>query len=361
VRRHLIPVDVFCYLRARFGEPNGFQNHLRRNTSDNLFHWEFMLKAFNEDLLISGKCREVQIIISAAMTDLDWRDLILAIKSDYKRVGKRKSLIFKSLEQWVVFPNRYIAIADLCADLHMQITENMGGYKTYTPESGSSGSLKKELMHALDKRAQAVYQSCLQLSILTPVLAEAFINLLILMLCKPELRRDQEKLEIFFRSKIHVRLLELTSKCDGFLRPIDPQSMTLKNFLRVMNKRNDTIHGNHNPEREQIERVYFEGTRPLFAEPCDQVGRFFENLERQYRPDVIVKDYEDVHEFLAELTSQLEPQFAKSLQTLAEDPYPGFDINRKKIGVLFPRNYINAYMQGDRFDDELAVTWTRGE
>ena len=182
----------------------------------------------------------------------------------------------------------------------------------------------KRLVLEMDKRAQVVFRSGLQLSILTPILAEAFINLLILTLCKPELRADQRELEDFFRSRIHVRLLELASKCDGFRRPIDRNSATYKRFLKIMNKRNDTIHGNHNPEREKIERVYFEGTRPLFAEPGDQTFRYFEAIERQYRPETVIRDYEDVHEFLAELTSCLKPQYAKSFRRLERRSFPGF-------------------------------------
>ena len=62
--------------------------------------------------------------------------------------------------------------------------------------------------------------------------------------------------------------------------------------------------------------------------------------------------------FFAELTSCLKPQYAKSFRRLEEDHFPGFDILHRKIGCLFPHNYINLYMQGERFEDDLAVTWT---
>src|SRR5438876_5378168 len=37
------PADLFCYLWARFGrpKPNGVQNILRSNDSDNLIHWDW--------------------------------------------------------------------------------------------------------------------------------------------------------------------------------------------------------------------------------------------------------------------------------------------------------------------------------
>jgi len=52
VRNHLSPVDVYCYLKGRFGEPNGFANFLRHDHSDNLIHWDFNLKADDEDVYI---------------------------------------------------------------------------------------------------------------------------------------------------------------------------------------------------------------------------------------------------------------------------------------------------------------------
>jgi hypothetical protein len=44
-RTHLVPADVYCYLKARFGEPNGFQTFIRRNDSNNWIHWDYVLKA----------------------------------------------------------------------------------------------------------------------------------------------------------------------------------------------------------------------------------------------------------------------------------------------------------------------------
>ena len=62
VRHHLSPVDVYCYLKGRFGEPNGFQNFLRRDTSDNLIHWDFTLRAVMK-IFASGECREKFILL----------------------------------------------------------------------------------------------------------------------------------------------------------------------------------------------------------------------------------------------------------------------------------------------------------
>jgi hypothetical protein len=116
VRHHLSPVDVYCYLKARFGEPNGFQNWLRRDTSDNWIHWDYYLKAGDQDVYLCGMSREIHFLLSEKMTDENWRDLVLAVKADYGRVGREKSAILKSLEHWVTFPNKFVEIADIFAE-----------------------------------------------------------------------------------------------------------------------------------------------------------------------------------------------------------------------------------------------------
>jgi hypothetical protein len=132
VRHYLSPADVYCYLKGRFGEPNGFQNFLRADHSDNCIHWDFNLKAGDEDVYISGMSREIHILISVDMIDADWRDLILGVKADYQRVANERNTVFKSLERWVLFPNKYMEIASVCADLHADLVDNVGGYRTRT-------------------------------------------------------------------------------------------------------------------------------------------------------------------------------------------------------------------------------------
>jgi hypothetical protein len=356
VRHYLSPVDVYCYLKGRFGEPNGFQNFLRKEDSDNWIHWDFNLRAGDEDVYICGMSREIHFLTSAKMTDENWRDLILGIKADYRRVGKEKSAVLKSLEQWVIFPNRYIAIANVCADLHADIVDNVGGFLTYkTPGSKTTLRAEGAVLKKLNERATLVHKSSLQLSLLTPVLAEAFINMIVLMLCKPEIRSNKRQFDAFIRSQIDTRVFDLAFKCEGFVRPIDQNAVAFKDFKRVMDKRNHAIHGNCDPEREQIEMVYFEGTRPLFRESGDHIGKFLEALERQYQPQAVIQDYEDTHKFLDYLVGCLEPGLVQGFARIIEDPYPGYDIGRNKVGALFPEHVMVGRPQGIRYDDELTV------
>jgi hypothetical protein len=144
VRAKLKPIDVYAYLRARFGQPNGFQNILRKDDSDNIVHWDFQLKAENEDVYICGYLREVHLTVSEKLTDEEWKELINAIKADFSRVAKDKSAIVKSFEKYILFQNKYAAIANLCADLHANILDARQALTSFTLTHSADGPIAEE-------------------------------------------------------------------------------------------------------------------------------------------------------------------------------------------------------------------------
>jgi hypothetical protein len=209
----------------------------------------------------------------------------------------------------------------------------------------------------LAQRSANLYKACLELSLVTPIIAEAFINMLILILCKKEVRNNPRQFEAFIRAQIDTKIFDLPYKCEKFLSPINQSSELFKRFKRVMDKRNHAIHGNIDPKKEQIETLYFEGNVPLFIQSGDHIGKFFEALERQHDPEAVVKDYEDTHAFLLEVVACLEPEIVGAVWQIMEDSYPGYDLGRKITGVLLPEHVMASYMPGIRYDDELAVSW----
>jgi hypothetical protein len=103
IRTHLTPLDVYCYLKARFGEPNGFQNFLRKDDSDNFIHWEYQIESHGVSMHIMGSNRQLHFWVGENLTDEQWKQLILTIKGDYKRVGMKKSRVPRGLESGLSF------------------------------------------------------------------------------------------------------------------------------------------------------------------------------------------------------------------------------------------------------------------
>ncbi len=358
VRSKLRPVDVYAYLRARFGIPNGLQNFLRRDDSDNWIHWDFNLRAEEVDVYIAGTSRDVHFMIAEEMTDQEWKDLIIGLKKDFGRIGSAKSEMTRSFEKFVVFQNKFVALAGLCAEMHESIT-NAPATRIALPEITTKRSIKRYYSEVkrLSKRATELYGDCLKLRLLTPIMAEAFINMVILVFCKDEVRNDPQRYGEFVRSKLPDRLAELSENCDGFTRPIDQTTVIYSDFKRVMDKRNFAIHGNIDPVREQIETVYFEGKRPIFADGGDNILKLFEHLETINEPIEVVADYEAVHLFLVEIMEHLTDRHRSFFEHVIDDPYPGYEVHKKRVTKILPNHNMRGLTYKLRHDDELDVSW----
>jgi len=357
VRSRLRPIDVYAYLRARFGEPNGFQNFLRRDDSDNWIHWDFNLKIHGRDIYIAGASREIHFMLQDGLTDLQWQALILGFQVEFGRLGREKSEMTKTFEKFVVFQNKFVSIANICAELHEQIVDTPA-FEPLRPRKPSAKNINYAVapLRRAGERADKLYGACVQLSLLTPVLAEAYINMFALILRRPALRAVWDGYQVFVREHVPERLGRLHEVCFG-MSPVDTTTEAFGRFMTVMNKRNFNIHGNVDPEREAVETVYFEGKRPLFAEAGHHLGRFFADLERLHRPDVILEDYEAVHAFLHELTTHLNKVARTFLEAVIDDPFPGFETRQRKVTRILPNHVMMAMTGGLRYDDDLRVAW----
>lgn len=356
IRDRLRPVDLYAYLRVRFGRPNGFQNLLRKDDSDNLIHWDFNIRAGDEDVYFAGAAREVQVMLTEALTPNGWRDLIVGLQAEFARLGRDKSEMMRTFEKYVVFHNKFAALADICADLHAKIVD-APAYKPFelkVPRRNSKAPAPPR--QDVSERAAELYAACAQLSLLTPVMAEAYLNMLILILCRPELREDEAAYRAFIRETIPDRIGRLHEVCLG-MRPVNRRSPLYGRFMTVINKRNFAIHGDVDPIRDAMETVYFEGKRPLFVETGHHIARFFEGLERLHRPDVVVADYEDVHAFLHELSEHIESPYRRLFDGVIDDLFPGYEVRRKAVTRLFPDHLVMGQMGGMRYDDQLKVVW----
>ena len=109
IENQISPADLFCYLHARFGPPNGFQNFLRRDTSDNLIHWNWTLRSGNGliDILGMNFCTNILLTGNLDIEDCDLDKFITLVKSDFQNHGEGMSECRNSLEDWIEFVNPY--------------------------------------------------------------------------------------------------------------------------------------------------------------------------------------------------------------------------------------------------------------
>ncbi len=357
IRTHLKPIDLYSYLKARFGQPNGTNTLLFPQDSSNLIHWDYFIKAGDSDVLIHGLTREVHIYVKEDISDAEWHAFLKSMKNEFSIFGKEKSITAKEFQKWHIFQNKYAALADICADLHSDIKEEISREFSVNPIPGG-GILEEEVKNRLEpaaNRANLIYGKCTQLRLLMPILAESYINLTVMILSTPRNRGDQNFWKRYRETSFHEKLKKLHTFCSGFVGPLDVKTDACKEFMRIRSGRNDDLHGNHMPETNFVERVYFDNNIPLYEAPGDVIQMFWKSMERLINPSQAIKDYEATLMFLIEIKNALKEHLHPHFDLMINEAYPGYDMHRKILGKLFPEHIPYFMMQGARFDDELSA------
>jgi hypothetical protein len=170
------------------------------------------------------------MITSEDLSDNEWRVLIVSLKRDFARLGKEKSAMLRSFEKYFVFQNKFVALADLCAEMHESIVDAEPGQLTLPKATSSARAMRKyySQLRGVGKRANALYGHCVILRLLTPIMAEAFLNMLIVTFCKAAIRNDRQAYADFVRAKIPARIDLLSQNCDGFSRQLTRPPMLMQ-------------------------------------------------------------------------------------------------------------------------------------
>ena len=344
----LPPVLLYCYLKARFGRPNGFMMFLRTPSSGNLIHWHWALEVDGHVLNIWAPSRATEFIVhsTAAFTDDDRDQLMGALTDDTLQRAKEISAEKKQLEPWALFINPYhrldACVGELLADL-----DRLG--QVPRPPALTMPADKTALddyQPKLESWQRAQFSSgriCTSIRMMAPVLGEAFVNLILFVLAKPDVRKDQRLYEDLLRRAIDVRVRGLHLNCIGFQHAVDPEHQAFEDFHTVMNARNDILHGNVDPQRLYFDEVYFEGTIPIFPDNEPQIHRVLRGLTKHVEPEVARKDVAAVRAFVEYVQECLAAKVHKQVELMLRVPQLGVRKDTGRLGVLFPETVVEGF------------------
>lgn len=355
IHEGISPLDLYVYLKARFGAPNGFAMTLKNPSSDNLIHWNWTLQSGNAVIDLLGYQLQVLLAIDGTNdpSSEEVATLIAKIKSDFAKYRAKMAEVKKNLEKWVVFTNPYYRLrrvvdhmTDCMRALDIDHT-TLPGLPT-TPE-------ELESFHAQWKARQSAYVEALgyglPLRMLAPVLAESFINLVIFLLARPELKNDDRLYKNAFRQEVDIRVKTLHLNCVGFAKAVDAADRRFKAFHTLMNGRNDFLHGNIDPLQLKYETVYFEGTIPLFTE--------FKNLSElslvkslvHVEPERALNDAAVASDFVFLVLEAMKEKTRETIEIFMRTSDPGWREDKKRAGILFPPMVVHTVM-GPRSEGE---------
>ncbi len=194
LKNEIKPVDLYCYLYIRFGPPNGIQNFLRGDTSDNLIHWEWALRSQGGIMLVQGQNFRTEIWLSGKEQLPEAQGvLISALKETFATYGSDMGKVRKVLEHWIEFVNPYQrirrSIESLTKELEaLDVGDDLKDKKDLRDyESPQAWADDWQRQASKFSRATGL---CFGIRSMLPVIAEAFVNLLLYMLMKPTLKKD---------------------------------------------------------------------------------------------------------------------------------------------------------------------------
>lgn len=344
-KNRLSPLAFYCYLKARFGEPNGFQMLLKKpNDSDNLIHWHYSIVAGEETLEIMGMNSRVEFWSNTkvALSEEDQDELLHNIRDDFKNFGKDIGKVRKSLEHWRLFINPFSRLKGVieqarsklvALDLTIPPPENIG-------PNHDKDRFPEEMRRYLDNITNAVFL-CTTIRMVAPVYAESFVNFLVFFLAKQEVKDDDRVYQDLVRKQIDIRVKSLPLYCNGLAKAPSDQDEPFKDFLRLMNSRNDVLHGNIDPQMLKFDEVWFDGYTPLFKDEKIFAERATYHSLKHIEPEQVLGEVRSVDNFIEYLLSILEPGIRKQVELLMNDPYPGWREDTKRVGKLFPGSLVD--------------------
>jgi hypothetical protein len=344
LRNELRPADLFCYLGARFGPPNGIQNFLREDDSDNLIHWEWTLRY--RDLLVTFHSMsfrtEVHVYGGPAVEELDKATLIAQVRADFAPHGPQMTTVRRGLEDWIEFVNPYQRIrrsidallTELTA-LNLQPEQDALEIPTVYTVVGDRAATAARWKETGERYTKG-FGLCFGIRSMLPVMAEAYVNLAIYILMRPEIRGDDRLRENLFRQPIDVRVKSLSINCEGFERAPDYATEVCKQYHSLVNERNDLLHGNVAIEKLSFNEVYFLGTVPIFREYRTMWQRSLGLMVNAVGLPTVQSQLATVNNLIEYLESCMDQEHREKVKAFTGSYELGLNKETRRIGLLFP-------------------------
>lgn len=337
-------VDLYSYLKHRFGEPNGFAMTLRSPSVDNFIHWNYTIASGPVILDVRGLdlCNELTAFLPAGTEVPDWLKLERGLLEEFRQSRDGMKTVRQRFKKWRLFINPHHVLR-VKLERQVQRLLELDLKNVEVPvDPQSAEELPKYQKHLA--KCQDIYQEamalCLDIQLSAPIFGESAVNLLTRIMAKPEVRADQRLFDDHCRRNIDVRVKGLHLVCDGFAGRIDGSEEAFKGFLGLMNRRNDLLHGNVDPTKGTGHEVYFDHRFiPLFASSQGLTQLALEHA----LPDAAIRDWEAARGFVALLLTKLDARVRDGVEQAFGQQQLGYRPKTGSIGVILPQARVSFF------------------
>jgi hypothetical protein len=295
--------------------------------------------------MVQGLNFRTEVWVSGeSLSESDREQFIHQLKEDFSTVGAAMGQVRKSLEHWIEFVNPYQRIRRSVTKLMDDIAAlDLDTERDSVPdlwEFQDGQDVKKRWDEQMDKYNRAI-GLCFGVRSMLPVMAEAFVNLLLYVLMKPDIKKDERLRENVIRQPIDIRIRGLGHNCSGFRQHIDYSSAPCKRYHTLVNERNDLLHGNIVIEKLRFNELYFNGKVPVFTRYSSMWERSFGVAHRSVGLDSVKAELTIVNDVIEYLLSCLEVTIQDRVRFMSEKFDLGICLDDGRLGVLFADRLVD--------------------
>lgn len=335
------PLDLYSYLKARFGPPNDIMMVARVPGLENLIQWAYALRSEEHVFRIHGTSGRIEFM-GEQFTPEDWRALITNIKQDFGRFGPQMTEARRPLQRWTLFINPFRRIQNTLTSLGGRlgaISLREPGPRAMLMTHAEAETFNKEFGQWVGQTHTAAVLGT-SIRMLAPVMAEAFVNFVLFVQGREDVRRDARLYESMLRQPIDVRVRGLHVNCDGFREFVDTSHSVFGEFQTLMNGRNDFLHGNIDPQQLSFDEMFIDKfgedqTIPLFKDDRGMLARYLANSLKFVESETALKDLGTVVRFIDHVLSHLTDDARNRLTLLLSQDYLGRNEETGEVAQLF--------------------------
>lgn len=337
------PYSLFLYFYSRFGKPNGLLSLFRTEDSDNLFHWDYTFCV--DEYVINIMCATYKIevdiskdIVSNKEECINFLSSCIKDLKNYKNKIKESK---KNIENWEMIINPFFRMQKQINFLIEEINElNKELPKEYKHSHIDTVLNTKPLdqwINIVDRISEKVFS----LRCLTPVYIETFINFIIEILCKKEIKNDDNLYQNVIRENINERIKSLHENCNGFTNTINRDNDIFKKTYTIFNQRNDLLHGNFIVKQLKYGDVHFLKNMPLFKHIPSVQAEIKTIAELNGKIENVYQNVDDAQMFMRYILLDLEDNIRLEVKGLLESSKLGWNKETNRFGILFQNNYVD--------------------
>jgi len=344
-RGEISPVTLYCYLKTRFGAPNGEMMAFRSQGSDNVVQWHYKISSNAFLLDILGTNAGLQFVAHGKSTvpDAEWSQMFEQLRCEFSSTGSAMKFARANLEKWVQFVNPFQRLEQSVRFLEEELAAIEIDPPAWPPEESRTQE-HLETLRKYVENARSARRTGFCLRMLAPVYAESFVNFALYFFRNETLAESEDEYHKAVRLPINERVMALPRNCRGFCGPLQEDATEFREFLRLMNGRNALVHGNCDPTQLRVGDVFFDGTIPLWQQDGSTIVRVVEHsMEHVAKADAL-KDLETVRAFIRWVLAGLEPLFAEAMRQLMVSEYPGIRADTGRAGILLPNAIFESYL-----------------